>query len=119
MVICDHENCGREKRVWLPMEQNSASEVILHPWCRHCGLVKNISEDHPHSFGYWTNVLSRITSQFSLKQVQKHLIYKELESNEFFNDLYGITGSAQKELFNKILSKYCNINMQCVDSFNY
>jgi len=119
MVLCNHESCGREKRVWLPMEQNSGSEVMLHPWCRHCGLVKNISDDQPHSFGYWTNVLSRITNQFSLKQVQKHLICKELESNDCFDDSYGITGSAQKELFIKIVCKYSNINLNTFNSVDY
>ena len=119
MVSCNHESCGREKRVWLPTGKQNVSEVVLHPWCEHCGLVKNISDDRPHGIGYWMNILSNISKIFSLKKVQKHMICKELESNDCFDDLYGITGSAQKELFNKILEKYCNINMQCIDSSGY
>jgi len=119
MVLCTHESCGREKRVWLPTEKDKSSEVVLHPWCTHCGIVKNLSDDRPHNFGYWMNILSNISKNFSLKKVQKHLISKELEANECFNDLYGITGSAQRELFNRLICKYCNINMSVIASFDY
>jgi len=119
MEICNHENCGKEKNVWLPLGQNSTSESILHPWCKHCGLVKNLSEDHPQSFGYWINILSRIESQLKIKKVQKRLIANELTSNDSFNDLYGITGSAQKELFSKIVNKYCKINLNFINSLDY
>ena len=119
MVSCNHESCGKENRVWLPSDAYLKSEAVLHPWCKHCGLIKNISDDHPHDAGYWMNILSRIAHHFSLKQVQRRLIAQDLNSHDCFGDLYGITGSAKKELFIRIIKKYCNIDMHSIDSFDY
>ncbi len=110
---------GREKWVWLPADVHSGADVRSHPWCVHCGVVKNISDDRAHKLGYWMNILSKITDRFSIKQVQKRLTAKELTSHELFNDIYGITGFSQKELFKNIVAKYCNINAQSIDSFIY
>ena len=119
MVSCNHDSCGREKRVWLPTGKQNISEVVLHSWCKHCGLIKNISDDRPHNIGYWMNILSRISNHFPIKKVQKRLISQELKNHDCFDDLYGITGSAQKEMFNRILRKYCNINIQSINSLDY
>jgi len=119
MEICSHKGCSREKRVWLPTSDYLGSDVNLHPWCVCCGVVKNISDDKAHKLGYWLNALSSIANRFSLKQVQKHLISKELASHDCFNDTYGISGSLQKELFKKIVKKYCNINAYSIDSIIY
>jgi len=118
MDKCIHESCGREARVWLPTGNNT-SEVVPHPWCKHCGVVKNISYDRPKEFGYWMNILSRIKNNYSLKKVQIRLVSKYLESNIYFNDLYGITGSAQSELFIKTVSRICKIPKQYIDSLVY
>ena len=109
MVTCKHESCGRENQVWLPTS-NYSSETALHPWCINCGLVKNISDDRPHNLGYWINILSRISKRFSLKKVQTRLVSKYLESHIDFNDLYGITYSAQSELFVKTVTRICKIS---------
>ena len=121
MTLCLHESCSRENNMWLPLPKDDQyrTDLKLHPWCKHCGLVKNISDDRPHELGYWTNILSRIGNRFYLKQIQKRMISKELTSNKWFNDLYGITGSSQKNLFKKIVNKYCNINTQSIDSLIY
>lgn len=121
MTVCSHESCSRENKQWLPMSTDNyqRDDVKLHPWCIHCGLVKNISDDRPHELGFWMNNLSKIADQFYLKQVQKRLISKELNSNKLFNDYYGITGSSQKNLFKKIVKKYCNINDRSIDSLIY
>jgi len=66
---------------------------------------------------YWFR--KPISTLLLFKKVQKHLICKELENNEYFNDPYVITGSAQIELFNKLIIKYCSINIQVVTSFDY
>jgi len=81
--------------------------------------VKNISDDKAHELGYWMNILSKIADRFSLKQIQKRLIAKELNSHELFSDTYGITGFSQKEMFKEILKKYCNIDTHNIDSFIY
>ena len=108
MSVCKHESCGRECRVWLPVE-NVVSDVIPHPWCRHCGVIKNISDDCPKELGYWINILSRISTQYSLKKVQTRLVSKYLENKSCFHDLYGITGSAQTDEFLRAVSSICKI----------
>jgi len=119
MAKCLHRSCGRDQRVWLPTSDYSGTDVELHPWCIHCGVVKNISDDRGHKLGYWMNILSKIANRFSVKQVQKHLIARELTSHEWLNDTYGITGFPQKELFKNIVKKYCNISEHSIDSFIY
>ena len=121
MVLCHHESCGCEEKVWLPTNGNQESDVDLHPWCVHCGVVKNISDDRPHKLGYWMNVLSRVVRRFSLTQCQKRLVAKELESYGCLDDCYGITGSAQAEVFVKTLTKYCGfkLNTNAIYSFIY
>jgi hypothetical protein len=116
-TACSHKNCCREEKIWLPREPNHTSEDVLHHWCIHCGLVKNISDDRPKKFGYWMNILSKLSHNFSVTQCQRRLMVKELESHEEFEDFYGITGSAQKEIFIKIIRKYCNLSSNSIDSF--
>ena len=116
-MICLHESCSPEKKIWLPVENNHRADIALHPWCIHCGLVKNISGDKPKKIGYWINILSRMSYQFSFTQCQKRLIAKELQSNEEFEDIYGINATSQKELFIKIVQKYCNLSGNNIDSF--
>ena len=119
MVSCSHKSCGREKQVWLPTIDYLGSEVNLHPWCIHCGVVKNISDDKAHKLGYWTNILSKISYLYSIKKVQKRIITRELSSHEYFTDIYCISGSIQRKIFNEIVTKYCNINPNCIDTLIY
>jgi len=114
---CIHENCGKEERVWFPELDSRGSESRLHPWCISCGTVKNISDDKPKNIGHWMNVLSKISNKFSFSQCQRRLIVKDLQSNEMFNDNYGITGTSQKELFLKIINKHCNVTGSYIYSF--
>ena len=116
---CSHKSCSYEEKIWLPLEISHNSEAALHPWCIHCGLIKNISDDHAHKAGYWINILSTLAKHYSLKQIQKRLIIKEINLHEFFKDTYSITGSIQKKLFIRIIKKYCNINSRIIDSLIY
>ena len=86
MTSCSHTSCNKDKRIWLPEGSYTRSDVKLHPWCINCGTVKNISDDRGHKLGYWMNVLSNIANRFSLKQVQKRCIAKDLLAHEHFND---------------------------------
>ncbi len=43
-MVCSYKNCKPHEKTWLPVDTNKASEVALHPWCVHCGLVKNIPQ---------------------------------------------------------------------------
>ena len=119
MISCKHENCGMEKRLWLPMENHYSSEIALHKWCIRCGLVKIISDSKPNNLGFWMNILSKISKRYNLKDVQKRLIAKSLEAHEYFNDIYCINSELQKILFKKIVSRYCLISEDSIDSFLY
>ena len=119
MAKCLHSGCDRKNRLWLPTNDFYGGDIKLHPWCIHCGVIKNISDDTAHRLGYWINILSKISDRFSLKQVQKRLIAKELTNHELFSDIYGVTGCAQKELFIKILRKYSGIILYDIDSYIY
>jgi len=122
MVSCSHESCGREHRIWLPKNINASddtratssngkSDVSLHYWCILCGCVQNISDDRPKKIGYWMNVLSKIARECLVTQSQKRLVVKELESYECFDDMYGTTGSAQREV--------CSLCESMINSYIY
>jgi len=116
-MTCPHKSCSHEENIWLPIENRLESEAALHPWCVHCGLIKNISDDRPKKIGHWMNILSRLSYYSSITQCQKRLVSRELESYKEFYDTYGVTGSAQKEMFVKIVKKYCSIGENNIDSF--
>jgi hypothetical protein len=103
---CEHQNCGREHRIWVPDGPLLWKEVELHPWCVHCGQIKNISDDRGKKVGFWINMLSSLDDHLSLTQVQKRLIVQDLLNNDGFSDLYAVTQSAQKDLFISLIQKY-------------
>jgi len=103
---CQHENCGREHRIWLPDGVSFWKEVELHPWCVHCGQIKNISDDRGKKIGFWINMLSSLDHHLPLTQVQKRLIIQDLVNHDGFSDLYAVTQSAQKELFISLIQKF-------------
>ena len=116
MRRCAHLECGREEQVWLPSLDEGNGDIKKHTWCKACGIVKNISDDRPKKIGYWMNQLSIISNELSLKQCQKRLIAKEIESCECFHDLFGTFGSDQEELFKHIISKSANIRLTEIES---
>lgn len=100
--------------VWLPVTEQNDYSVEKHPWCKHCGLVKNISESRAHKIGYWMNFLSLISKRFHLTQCQKRLIAKEIEQVQYLDDTFGTSESSQKLIFKKIVKKYANINIDSI-----
>lgn len=101
--VCSHKSCLRDEKIWLPVDAAHKGDVVLHEWCVHCGLVKNLSDDRPRKLGFWMNVLSFVAFHFGLKKVQVRLIAKKLTENYVFSDLYGVTGSGQKAEFIRIV----------------
>ena len=65
--------------------------------------------------------MARHSDLIQLKQVNKKLQdeIKELESYGHFEDLYGVTGSVQKEVFVKTVKKFCNLHESIIDSYIY
>lgn len=98
-----HESCGVTENIWLPYKYEGRSRGLKpHPYCIHCGMVKNISSDRAKPMGYYTNMLARM----SITKVQLRLIVKELE-RICFDDPYSLTRSDQEKVFNQVVQKYC------------
>jgi hypothetical protein len=98
-----HESCGVTENIWLPYKYEGRSRGLKpHPYCIHCGMVKNISTDRAKPMGYYTNMLARM----SITKVQMRLIVKELECI-CFDDPYSLTRSDQEKVFNHVVQKYC------------
>lgn len=116
-TMCSHKSCGNEERIWLPVRTDGKSEVVPHPWCIKCGMIKNISSDRAKGMGYWTNILSTISYHFNITEVQKRLVIKELESYDGFADTYSMTYSAQQRIFINVVKKYFNLTEQTIYSF--
>ncbi|MEF8849068.1 MAG: hypothetical protein V5A68_08065 [Candidatus Thermoplasmatota archaeon] len=115
MSKCGHKLCGREKRVWIPCGDDNSRSIEKHPWCTRCGLVKNISEDRPHKMGYWMNLLSFLSEVFDFTQVQKRLMAREIQQNEYLDDDFGAFGSSQKESFKNIICRYSKIDKRTIE----
>ena len=115
--MCSHRSCGTEQKIWLPVRNDGKSEVVPHPWCIKCGMVKNISSDRAKKMGYWINILSYISNRFNITQAQKRLVVKELESYDGFDDTYSMRGSSQQKIFVEVVKKYLNIREETIYSF--
>jgi len=115
--MCSHRSCGTEQKIWLPVRNDGKSEVVPHPWCIKCGMVKNISSDRAKKMGYWINILSYISNRFNITQAQKRLVVKELESYDGFDDAYSMRGSSQQKIFVEVVKKYLNIREETIYSF--
>jgi len=115
---CIHESCGSIDKVWLPFVVDGRMNGLkTHPYCIHCGAVKNISTDKPQKTAYYINSLSRIDKQvFKLTKVQIRLIVKELESIKNFEDVYSMTCETKNEIFINIVENYCNVSERYIAS---
>jgi len=115
--MCEHNSAG--KGVWYPLEGKG---VRLHPYCRHCGVLKNVSEDRAKRSGYFMNSLAEIKKRLGrqssrLSDAQIRLISKELEEHMDFSDVYWIPFSNQKQVFLSIAQKYTNLSKTFIEGF--
>lgn len=103
---CRHESCGTTEKVWLPYEFDGRGRGLKpHPYCIHCGVIKNISsDDKAKPLGYYINALAGQ----SITKVQTRIIIKELEKMGF-DDAYSMTRSAQEKVFMSVVQKYCKV----------
>ncbi len=107
---CEHESCGNKEKIWLPhLVRDEEYGLRSHPYCVHCGAVKNISGDAPKKIGHYVNILAKLRNNFRISDAQIRLIVNELKGIEDFEDPYWTTGIAQEKMFLASLKKYCNI----------
>ncbi len=113
MATCKHECCGTTENVWLPYELDGRSRGLKpHPYCIHCGVVKNITPDKAKPVGYYTNILARL----GITKVQIRVITKGLEKTDFDN-VYFMTRSEQEKLFIKAVKKYSKVSEETIRTF--
>jgi hypothetical protein len=114
---CEHKSCGCKEKVWLPYISREVEYGLKsHPYCVHCGAIKNTSTDMPRRIGHYINILSKIRKIFRISDAQVRLIINELSSKEGFEDPYWTTGFAQEKMFLASLKKYCNIQETAIRS---
>jgi len=76
---CKHELSSSKE--WLPSDNGI---LKLHPYCRICGVVKNVSADKGKKLGYFVNILSALKRDlekrgYKISQTQIRLILNELK----------------------------------------
>ncbi len=107
---CEHKSCGNKEKVWLPyISRDMEHGLKSHPYCIHCGAVKNISTDMPRRIGYYINLPSKIRKDFRISDAQIRFIINESSREESFEDPYWTTGFAQEKMFLASIKKYCDL----------
>lgn len=94
--------------------------IKLHPYCKNCGTLKNVSSDRGRKVGYFVKALSKLRKilekkGYRVSEAQIRLILKELSETEF-DDIWWITFSKQKEIFIQIVRKYIRVSRELVDT---
>jgi hypothetical protein len=83
------------------------------PFCKECGVVKNIGSDRARKLGYFATALGRLKSRIDkehdrsvysiakITEAQVRFIIKRLEDIPGFDDPYAMTFRAQQDLFER------------------
>jgi len=83
------------------------------PFCKECGIVKNIGSDRARKLGYFATALGRLKSRIDkehdrstyslakISEAQVRIMIKRLESIDGFDDPYAMTFRSQLELFER------------------
>ncbi len=119
---CPHVSNDSE---WLPLLRKDTELTLSpHPYCNHCGLVRNVGPDRPRKLGYYIDKLSELEKYLKkedgkkgkskLTEVHKRLMVKEMEEEEVFDDLYGVLATTQEKKFVEIVKKYRPDLEECV-----
>lgn len=109
MGECEHKNCGSGEKAWLPyIFKNRERGLKPHPYCIHCGLVKNLSSERPRDIGYYMNLVAAMGKRYKISKVQLRLIVIEMEK-EGLTDAYAIDRMQQEKLFVNIVTRILNI----------
>ncbi len=110
-----HEDCPYAEMEWLPPSSPMVERVpVQHkPFCKECGIVKNIGSDRARKLGYFATALGRLKSRIDkehdrstysiakISEAQVRIMIKRLESIDGFDDHYDMTFRSQLELFER------------------
>ncbi len=91
----------------------------LHPICGNCGAVKNISSDRGRKISYFVAVFYRMKKDlerrgYKISDVQMRLVFKSLP--DWFEDVWCVTYSTQKEVFIEAVRKYVRVSREYIES---
>jgi len=116
MVCESHENSP--EREWLPLKTGI---LRLHPYCKKCGAVKDVSSEKGKKLGFFVNVLHDLKAHlerkgYKISQSQIRLILMEFERGGYA-DTYSNSYSNQKEAFVKIVKKYVKVSEDLIREF--
>ena len=98
------------ERAWLPRLRDGAivnGAPAPHPFCSECGTVAVLGSDAGLPLGYFVNALSDIAKTHErgaspdvpLTRAQRGLIVRALSSIPSFADPFGVSRTAQVEMF--------------------
>ncbi len=112
---CKHVS---ERSDWSKMPNGI---MKLHPYCKSCGTVKNVSSDRGRKMSHFVIMLSKIRQVlkergYKVSEAQIRLITKELSEVEGFDDTWWKTYSKQKEIFISIIRKYIKVSKEILES---
>lgn len=114
MAYCVHKISGSREKIWLPHYYEGRIRGLKpHPYCKECGLVKNLSSDKPHSLGFFMNVIAELGKRHKITQVQTRLIAREMEKHSM-DDAFGIDRRQQENLFIEITTRILNVPARTV-----
>ncbi|HUI40045.1 MAG TPA: hypothetical protein VLY86_03900 [Methanothrix sp.] len=107
---CKHKNCGSGEKIWLPyIYRGRVRGLKPHPYCIHCGSVKNLSSEKPKDIGYYMNLIGSLGNRYKIAKVQMRLIALEM-IKEHVSDDYALDRHQQEKLFLKIVRRNLNIS---------
>lgn len=138
-TVCCHVDCKREDSIWIPINQNnhlyrmvsmygssitqgkaegrSTSDIIPHPYCVKCGVIKNLNmDDSAKPLGYWLEGLNRLVRRRAITHVQRRLITQQLLDEPYFADTYAVCRSAQTSFFVENVSSVCSLSSEEIES---
>ncbi len=102
----EHHDCGPRERLWLPRDLRAEGSAARHPYCTHCGAVRDLALPRAKPLGYYLGGLARLKSYLEhsalhpkLAQVQSHLMTSRLGTRPEFEDAYGTPGRAQLQAY--------------------
>lgn len=117
---CKHIDCGKTEKIWVPYTiREHTLGLRFHPFCIHCGMVRNISSDRSKSIGYFINIISNIDKHLKIhgSSVRMRLAVKELQQIEDYEDSYSMSKYAQEIQFINIIKKYYKISESTIKQF--
>ena len=105
-----HTDCGSRDRLWLAREPRSESTAAPHPFCIHCGTVKDLTLPRAKPLGYYLSGVAHLAEHLErsnlhakLAQVHRHLMTSRLATRPEFEDPYGTPGQAQLETYVQVV----------------